>query len=127
MATTVLLSHSDRPPLARCVPVGPRSLAAAPPALPCAPQAQATPGIMVCRIDAPIYFANIQFVRDRLRKYAARFREWSKQKGAQASQRARTPLHPLSCSLCDARRSRPRACRPAEPRLLPPPPVRGLP
>ncbi|PNH07849.1 Proton/sulfate cotransporter 2 [Tetrabaena socialis] len=41
------------------------------------PQAQLTPGILICRIDAPIYFANVQWIKDRLRVYEARHRNWS--------------------------------------------------
>ncbi|GLC36560.1 Proton/sulfate cotransporter 2 [Pleodorina starrii] len=44
------------------------------------PNAQLFPGIMVCRIDAPIYFANIQWIKDRLKAYEARHREWSAEK-----------------------------------------------
>ena len=36
------------------------------------PSATQTPYICVVRVDAPIYFANVDWVRDRIRKYAAR-------------------------------------------------------
>ncbi|EFJ51511.1 hypothetical protein VOLCADRAFT_79619 [Volvox carteri f. nagariensis] len=41
------------------------------------PNAQLFPGILICRIDAPVYFANIQWIKDRLRAYEERHREWS--------------------------------------------------
>ena len=45
------------------------------------PSAQLVPGVMVCRIDAPIYFANVQWIKDRLRAYEARHRDWSGERG----------------------------------------------
>ncbi len=33
------------------------------------------------RIDAPIYFANVQWIKDRLRAYEERHREWSAERG----------------------------------------------
>ncbi|GFR50731.1 hypothetical protein Agub_g12988 [Astrephomene gubernaculifera] len=46
------------------------------------PNSQLVPGVMVCRIDAPIYFANVQWIKDRLRAYEARHRAWSAERGA---------------------------------------------
>ncbi|KXZ46976.1 hypothetical protein GPECTOR_39g470 [Gonium pectorale] len=43
--------------------------------------AQLVPGIMACRIDSPVYFANVQWIKDRLRAYEARHREWSGERG----------------------------------------------
>lgn len=36
------------------------------------PDAKTIPGILVARLDAPIYFANVQWIKDRLAKYEAR-------------------------------------------------------
>ena len=33
------------------------------------------------RIDAPIYFANTQYIRDRLRSFSERYKGWCKDKG----------------------------------------------
>ena len=33
------------------------------------PEARLVPGCLILRIDAPIYFANVDFIRDKLRKY----------------------------------------------------------
>ncbi|KAG2489555.1 hypothetical protein HYH03_012006 [Edaphochlamys debaryana] len=45
------------------------------------PQAQLTPGLMVVRIDAPIYFANIQWVKEKLEQYLDHHRTWSADRG----------------------------------------------
>ena len=33
------------------------------------PEAESVPGVLIFRVDAPIYFANVEFVKDKLRKY----------------------------------------------------------
>ncbi|KAG2433274.1 hypothetical protein HXX76_008342 [Chlamydomonas incerta] len=45
------------------------------------PQSQLTPGVLVMRIDSPIYFANVQWIKDRLRVYEDRHRNWSAEHG----------------------------------------------
>ncbi len=37
-------------------------------------EAQRVPGLLLVRVDAPLYFANMQFVRDKLDDYEARAR-----------------------------------------------------
>lgn len=49
------------------------------------PQAQAVPGVLAVRIDAPIYFANTQYIRDRLRSFTERYKVWCKDKGVELS------------------------------------------
>lgn len=39
------------------------------------------PGICACRVDAPMYFANVQYIHDRLRKYVSRARCYSEAAG----------------------------------------------
>ena len=36
------------------------------------PEAAEESGLLLVRLDAPLYFANVQYVRDRLRKYELR-------------------------------------------------------
>jgi MFS superfamily sulfate permease-like transporter len=36
------------------------------------PEAGEEAGLLLVRLDAPLYFANVQYVRDRLRKYELR-------------------------------------------------------
>jgi MFS superfamily sulfate permease-like transporter len=36
------------------------------------PEASEEAGLLLVRLDAPLYFANVQYVRDRLRKYEQR-------------------------------------------------------
>jgi MFS superfamily sulfate permease-like transporter len=36
------------------------------------PEASQEAGLLLVRLDAPLYFANVQYVRDRLRKYELR-------------------------------------------------------
>ena len=48
-----------------------------PPPTPCRnirqyPEAAEESGLLLVRLDAPLYFANVQYVRDRLRKYELR-------------------------------------------------------
>ncbi|KXZ44585.1 hypothetical protein GPECTOR_65g203 [Gonium pectorale] len=45
------------------------------------PHAQLSPGIMVVRIDAPIYFANITWIKERLVAYEESHRAWSAERG----------------------------------------------
>jgi MFS superfamily sulfate permease-like transporter len=42
---------------------------------------QVLPGIAACRVDAPMYFANVQYIHDRLRKYVARAGQYSEAAG----------------------------------------------
>lgn len=44
---------------------------------------QVLPGIAACRVDAPIYFANVQYIHERLRKYVARATAYSAAEGQQ--------------------------------------------
>ncbi|PNW70519.1 hypothetical protein CHLRE_17g723350v5 [Chlamydomonas reinhardtii] len=45
------------------------------------PNAQLAPGLLVFRIDAPIYFANIQWIKERLEGFASAHRVWSQEHG----------------------------------------------
>ncbi|WIA34220.1 hypothetical protein OEZ86_012573 [Tetradesmus obliquus] len=45
------------------------------------PNSQVLPGIAACRVDAPMYFANVQYIHDRLRKYVARAGQYSEAGG----------------------------------------------
>lgn len=45
------------------------------------PDARVVPGVCVVRVDAPIYFANVQWIRDRLLKYELRTARTSAQHG----------------------------------------------
>ncbi|GIL90343.1 hypothetical protein Vretimale_18206 [Volvox reticuliferus] len=60
------------------------------------PNAQLFPGIMICRIDAPIYFANIQWIKDRLRAYEARHRSWSLEQHGTKSEYAILDFSPVT-------------------------------
>lgn len=42
---------------------------------------QVLPGIVICRVDAPMYFANIQYIHDRVRKYQAKAKAYSQSEG----------------------------------------------
>ncbi|KAF8066266.1 SULTR2 [Scenedesmus sp. PABB004] len=41
------------------------------------PNSQVLPGIAACRVDAPMYFANVAYIHDRLRKYVQRAAAYS--------------------------------------------------
>lgn len=41
------------------------------------PEAERYEGIMLCRVDAPIYFANTQYIREKLQKYEKRYEQRS--------------------------------------------------
>eukprot|EP00775_Hariotina_reticulata_P010081 gene10081-10236_t len=45
------------------------------------PDSQVLPGIAACRIDAPMYFANFQYIHERIRKYVARAHVYSEAAG----------------------------------------------
>eukprot|EP00878_Enallax_costatus_P031644 GHUV01034614.1.p1 GENE.GHUV01034614.1~~GHUV01034614.1.p1 ORF type:complete len:332 (+),score=86.74 GHUV01034614.1:840-1835(+) len=44
---------------------------------------QVLPGIAACRVDAPMYFANVQYIHERLRKYVDRAAAYSEAAGVQ--------------------------------------------
>jgi MFS superfamily sulfate permease-like transporter len=52
------------------------------------PEAEPVAGMAVVRIDAPMYFANVQYIKERLRKHEARSRVRDRQKDGQMDGRA---------------------------------------
>ncbi len=46
-----------------------------------APQAKLLPGILVVRVDAPIYFANVTWVKERVESLIEQHDSWSREKG----------------------------------------------
>lgn len=44
---------------------------------------QVLPGIAACRVDAPMYFANVQYIHERLRKYVGRATAYSEAAGVE--------------------------------------------
>jgi MFS superfamily sulfate permease-like transporter len=59
--------------LARLVPIAatPRPSPHPPRNIEQYPQSELTPGVLVVRLDAPVYFANAQYMRDKLDDYEA--------------------------------------------------------
>ncbi|KAG2497041.1 hypothetical protein HYH03_005043 [Edaphochlamys debaryana] len=60
------------------------------------PNAQMLPGVMAVRIDAPIYFANVQWIKDRLRAYEAKYRSFSADKGGVKLEYAIIDMSPVT-------------------------------
>lgn len=60
------------------------------------PNAETYDGIVLCRIDAPFYFANCQFVRDKINKYIRQAEERSKSQTSMGVKFVIIDLSPVS-------------------------------